>query len=79
LLDDLPDEVCSPIVASCVDGDGWALLIADLTDSLLVSTNLLGKGWRRLEPELAHFTIRAQAAFHDHFWENAALSTPECG
>src|SRR5262249_53549846 len=76
LLDDLPDEVCSPIVPSCVDGDGWALMMADLTDSLLVGTNLLGRGWRPLEPELAHFTVGAQAAFHAHFWDNEALRTP---
>src|SRR5262249_1190010 len=59
LIDALPHEVCSPIVASAVDGDGWALLMHHVTESLLVTTNRRAGSWSALDPDMAAFTIRA--------------------
>jgi hypothetical protein len=76
LIDDLRHEVRSPIVASAVDGDGWALLMRDATKSLLVTTNRHAGSWSALDSDLALFTIRALAALHANFWESASLRNP---
>ena len=79
MLDELPPEVWSPVVASAVDGAGWALLMHDVADSLLTITQVHDGRRVPLEPSLAHFAIGAMAAFHARFWESPLLGDPALG
>jgi hypothetical protein len=76
LLDGLPDEVWSPVVASAIDGTGWAVLMHDVTESLVVTTNRRAEGWMPLSDTTAAFGFRALAALHAAFYEAEELRNP---
>jgi hypothetical protein len=76
LLDRLPPEVTHPIVAAARDGDGWAILMHDVTDALIPPHDPY-TGAAISEADHACF-LDALAALHARFWNEAAVaaSTP---
>jgi hypothetical protein len=66
LLDQLPPEIVHPVVACARDGDGWAILMRDVSDDLLrdpMGTSPIGRGDHRRY-------LDALAAMHVAFWES---------
>src|SRR5262249_20896867 len=69
LLDRLPPEVGQTVVAGAVDGDGWALLMRDITDLMHPCQRWPDPGWAPLgEPELQVF-LDGLAALHERYWQ----------
>ena len=62
VLDALAPELRSPSIAAARDGDGFALLMRDLTPYLLPPEGVLA-------PETWELILRALAKMHAHFWE----------
>jgi len=79
LLDRLPDAIGHTVVGCAVDGDGWALLLRDITQQMHACQRWPDPGWAPLnERELATF-LDGLAAMHAEFWEDAALLDPQLG
>ena len=74
LLDHLPPEVTHPIVAAARDGDGWAILMHDVTNALVPPHDPY-IGAPIGETDHACF-LDALAALHARFWNEAAGAAP---
>jgi hypothetical protein len=77
LLDRLPPEVTHPIVAAARDGDGWAILMHDVTDALFPPHDPY-IGAPIGEADHASF-VDALAALHATFWEEPKADNPMPG
>lgn len=71
IFDRMPLEIHHGIVACSQDGDGWALLMQDLSSTLVPYTP-----FSTAEQDL---TLDAMAALHATFFQAAALSDPDLG
>lgn len=79
LLDRLPPAVGHTVVACAVDGEGWALLLRDITQQMHPCQRWPDPGWAPLsERELAVF-LDGLAALHASYWEDPALLDPQLG
>lgn len=71
LLDQLRPEIDHAILACARDGDGWALLMHDVSDSLIETSPYTSAQVR--------VGIEALSALHATFWEHSALMDQEIG
>ncbi len=71
ILDEMPPEVTHGVIACSRDGDGWAILMENVADKIVLFDPFT-------EAENAFF-LNAMAAFHAHFWQNDALHNPDLG
>lgn len=69
LLDRLPQEIDHGIIACAVDGDGYAILMHNVSQALLPEDNPLA------EADNA-FVLEAMAAFHAAYWRDNGLNDP---
>jgi hypothetical protein len=79
LLDRLPPEVMSPTVGAAIDGDGWALLMADVSDALPPYTGWPHADWQPATAEQTRRLLHGMAALHERYWEDPALLDPSLG
>ncbi len=79
IIDQLPDEVWAPVLALATDGDGWALLMHDASDSLFINAQYGAPGSVPLDETRSAFIISALAAVHARFWEDPYLLNPALG
>ncbi|MCC7368424.1 MAG: phosphotransferase [Chloroflexi bacterium] len=79
LLDNLPPAVGHTVAAAATDGDGWALLLRDITEQMHPCQRWPSPGWERLaDAELTAF-LDGLAALHATFWLDERLRRPELG
>ena len=72
LLDRLRPEIEHSVVACATDGDGWAILMHDVSDNLTP--------WDQpLSPADNELFLAAMATQHATFWEAPELTDPELG
>jgi hypothetical protein len=73
ILDALPSETTHPVIACAKDGEGWAILMRDISPVLLSP----------LPETVAGSDIEAildgMAALHAHFWQQPCLQEPGLG
>jgi hypothetical protein len=77
LLDRLPPEITHPVLACARDGDGWAILMRDVSDALFPPHDPnVG-----LALSIADETriLDGLAALHETFWEEPEAATPASG
>jgi hypothetical protein len=79
LLDRLPPEVMSPVVGAAVDGDGWALLMRDMTDALPPFNRWSGPDWGPATREETSLLLDGLAALHERYWLDPVLDDPTLG
>ncbi|MCB0107000.1 MAG: phosphotransferase, partial [Caldilineaceae bacterium] len=72
LLDQLRPAIEHAIVACCHDGDGWAILMRD------ISVGLFRHG-QALSPQTIYSLLDGLAAMHAHFWQAPELRDPVLG
>lgn len=72
ILDQLPNEMAHPVIACSVEGNGWAILMQD------VSLHLLHQG-DCLSSEDNETILKVLAALHATFWEKPYLHDRENG
>jgi hypothetical protein len=73
LIDRLPSSIITGYVACARDGDGWAILMHDLSDSLFPAGDVP-------LAETDHLCLlEAMADLHTRFWEQPALASPALG
>ena len=70
LLDRLPEEIDHAIIACAVDGQGYALLMRNVTHSLLPDGTPLSEADNQ-------FNLDAMAALHTTFWDDIGLHSPD--
>ena len=70
LLDRLPEEIDSAVIGCAVDGTDYAILMHDVTDTLLLDGAPLSAADNA-------FILDVMAALHGTFWEDAALQNPD--
>jgi hypothetical protein len=73
LLDWLPDATLHTVVACAQDGDGWAILMRDVSAALFGYTD---RPFRVAEVETI---LDAMAALHARFWQEPCLDNPALG
>lgn len=71
LFDQLPAELAHGVLACARDGDGWAILMHDVGDMLVLFDPFT-------EAENVFF-LNAMAALHARFWQSPALHDPALG
>jgi hypothetical protein len=76
LLDRLQPEVNHTIVACARDGDGWAILMHDVSDALV---DAVDRPVGRLEDAVLFPLLDGLAKLHATYWESPELSKPELG
>lgn len=76
LLDQLQPDVDHAIVACAHDGDGWAILMYDVSNAL-VNTDYRPAG--RLDDAVLFLLLDGLAKLHATFWESPELSKRELG
>lgn len=69
LLDRLPEEIAHGILACTVDGDGYAILMHNVSQAMLPEDKLLSKADNK-------FILQAMAAFHTAYWDDNGLNDP---
>ena len=79
ILDVLPAEVTSPMLAHAIDGDGWALLMCDVSASLQPLERRRGNAWNVLSGTQATGIVDALASIHAAFYGNPSLEDPSLG
>jgi hypothetical protein len=79
LLDCLPVEVESPRVACARDGDGWALLMRDESESLQKLERRRAGKWNTLSRGQVSTIVDALASMHARFYADPLLSEPALG
>jgi hypothetical protein len=79
LLDRLPPEVGHTVVDGAVDGEGWALLLRDITDLMHPSQRWPAAGWAPLDERELRVFLDGLAALHERFWLDPALLDPGLG
>ena len=73
LLDELRPHLEHKIIACARDGDGWGILMHDLSDGLL-------KGWETsIPPKLVPVFLDRLARIHATFWNDPRLQDPRLG
>ena len=77
LLDELPQEITHPVLACARDGDGWAILMRDVSDALTPGTDAVCDAPLGAHDHDRH--LDAMAALHATFWESPRLSDPALG
>lgn len=73
LLDRVPDGIMHGYLGCAQDGDGWAILLEDLSQSLVPSGDV------PVAPEEQTVLLEAYASLHADFWERAHLAPPNQG
>jgi hypothetical protein len=73
LLDSLPPEIAQAIIACSVDGPGWAILMRDVSATLLPSED------QPISTIDSEQILDAMAALHATFWEAPLLADPALG
>ena len=73
LLDRLPPEIAHGVLACARDGNGWAILMRD------VSRALMPPDAQRMSREENERFLDAMAALHATFWAHPALADPALG
>jgi hypothetical protein len=76
ILDRLPAEVESPMVACARDADGWALLMHDVSGALDALPRWTPQGLRTLSRTDGCAIIQGLAALHAHFYGDPVLCDP---
>jgi len=71
LLDQLGPEIDHAILACARDGDGWAILMRDVSESLIETSPYTSAQVR--------IAIEALSALHTRFWEHPVLDNPALG
>ncbi len=71
ILDQMPPEIAHGVVACSHDGMGWAILMENVSDKIVLFDPFT-------EAENAFF-LNAMAAFHARFWQAAVLQDPRLG
>jgi hypothetical protein len=79
LLDCLPVEVESPMVAYARDGDGWALLMRDESTALQKLERQRAEKWTVLSRRQVGAIVDALASMHARFYADPVLSEPALG
>src|SRR4051794_5815765 len=75
LLDELPPEIAHPVLACARDGEGWAILMHDVSDDLIADP--MGQA---IICEADHLLfLDALAALHVTFWERPERAEPGLG
>jgi hypothetical protein len=69
LLDRLPEEIDHAIMACTLDGEGYALLMRNVTHALLPDESSFSEADNE-------FTLDAMTALHATFWDDVALHNP---
>ena len=72
MLDQLGPEIDHAILACARDGDGWALLMRDISDTLILGS------YPYTSAQVYAFS-EALSALHAKFWEHPALEDPDLG
>lgn len=75
LLDRLPPEITHPVIACARNGEGWAILMHDVSDSLLPDP----MGHTPIDPVDHRRILDALAALHAAFWERTQTVDPGLG
>ena len=71
ILDQMPPEIAHGVVSCSYDGDGWAILMENVGDKIVLFDPFT-------EAENAFF-LNAMAAFHAKFWQAEILQNPDLG
>jgi hypothetical protein len=79
LLDRLPPEVGHTVVAGAIDGEGWALLMRDITEQMHPCQRWPDPGWAPLSQRELQVFLDGLAALHEQYWEDSALLDPRLG
>ena len=72
LLDQLPPDIDHTILACARDGDGWALLMRDISDTLIL-------GSYPFTSAQVYAFCEALSTLHATFWGHPALEDPDIG
>jgi len=72
LLDQMPSEIDTTVIACAYDGAGQAILMYNVTEALL-------SGDDRLSESQNEIVLNAMASLHATFWEDAVLRNPALG
>jgi hypothetical protein len=75
LLERLPAEIAHPVVACARDGEGWAILMRDVGDTLLPEWD----ADTRISEEDHALVLDALAALHAAFWDDPGAGDPAIG
>jgi hypothetical protein len=75
LLDQLPAQLSHPVIACAWDGAGWAILMHDVSDSLISDA----MGETPIDVADFQLILDALAALHASFWEQHELVDPALG
>ena len=73
LLDRLPDAIVHGYLGCAQDGDGWAILLEDLSGSLIPSGDV------PVTVEQQSILLEGFASLHDRFWAQPEAAPPEQG
>lgn len=82
LLDRLPPECGQTVVGAARDGDGWALLLGDITEQMHPCQRWPDPGWAPLTVRDLDVLLDGLAALHERYWLDPALLDPRldlCG
>jgi hypothetical protein len=79
LLDRLPPEVGQTVVAGAVDGEGWALLMRDITEQMHPCQRWPDPGWAPLSETELQVWLDGLAALHERYWQSPDLLDPKLG
>lgn len=79
VLDRLPAEVVSPMLAHATDGDGCALLMCDVSASLQPLERRHADAWNVLSAAQATAIVDALASVHAAFYADPGLADPTLG
>jgi len=71
-LDQLRPDIDHAILACARDGDGWSILMRDISDSLIITMSPYTSAQ-------VHILSEALSALHATFWEHPALEDPAIG
>jgi hypothetical protein len=76
LLDRLPREVGQTVVAAARDGEGWALLMRDISEQMHLCQRWPDPGWAPLTVRELDVLLDGLAALHERYWLDPALLDP---
>ena len=79
VLDRLPAETDSPMLAHACDGDGWALLMRDVSASLQKLERRTAGDWNVLSWPQVSTIVDALASIHARFYRDPVLGDPALG
>jgi hypothetical protein len=77
LLDRLPPEITHPVLACAHDGDGWAILMRDVSDALFPPHDpYVGLALSTADEDRL---LDGLAALHEAFWDKPEAASSACG